>query len=133
MEFEPEIERLIATTDPELVSLCIDTGHCAYAGVDPVELYRRHSERVAYLHLKDLHPDSLRGRALSFEAAVAEGVFCPLGEGVVDFAGLRAALDESGFAGWAAVEQDRLPTDTTSPAEHAAASLRHLRAVGLAA
>src|SRR5688572_18289726 len=34
VEFEPEIERLVASTDPELVSICIDTGHCAYAGVD---------------------------------------------------------------------------------------------------
>src|SRR5215218_10252873 len=51
VEFEPEVERLIAATDPELVSLCVDTGHCAYAGVDPVDLYRRHHDRVAYFHL----------------------------------------------------------------------------------
>lgn len=132
VEFEPEIERLIARTDPELVSLCIDTGHCAYAGVDPVALYRRHSDRVAYFHLKDLEPKRLDGGPISFEAAVAEGVFCPLGEGVVDFDALRAALVETDFDGWAAVEQDRLPTDASSPAEHAAASLRHLRDVGLA-
>lgn len=131
VEFGSEIERVIESTDPELVSLCIDTGHCAYAGVDPVDLYRRHSERVAYFHLKDLRPEPL-ARALSFEGAVAAGVFCPLGEGVVDFPALRAALADTGFEGWAAVEQDRLPTDSGSPAEHAAASLRHLRDVGLA-
>ena len=133
VEFEPEIERLVASTDPELVSLCIDTGHCAYAGVDPVDLYRRHADRVAYFHLKDVRPERLAWRPLSFEEAVGEGVFCPLGEGVVDFGALRDALEEHGFDGWAAVEQDRLPTDASSPAEHAAASLRHLRAVGLAA
>jgi inosose dehydratase len=132
VEFEPEIERLLASTDHELVALCIDTGHCAYAGVDPVELYRRHADRVAYLHFKDLRPEPLRESALSFDDAVAAGVFCPLGEGVVDFRGLRDALDQHGFDGWAAVEQDRLPTDTASPARHAVASLRHLRAVGLA-
>lgn len=132
VEFEPEIERALAATDPELVSLCIDTGHCAYADVDPVALYRRHADRVAYFHLKDVRPERLAGRSLSFEEAVGEGVFCPLGEGVVDFAGLRDALDENRFDGWAAVEQDRLPSDTSSPAEHAAASLRHLRTVGLA-
>jgi inosose dehydratase len=131
VEFEDEIERLISVTDPELVSLCLDTGHCAYAGVDPVALYRRHAERVAYFHLKDLLPERLTV-PLSFEQAVAEGVFCPLGDGVVDFGALRDALDEHGFDGWAAVEQDRLPTDSSSPAEHAAASLSHLRAVGLA-
>jgi inosose dehydratase len=132
VEFEDEIERLIAATDPRLVSLCIDTGHCAYAGVDPVGLYRRHADRVSYFHLKDVRPERLAGRRLSFEEAVGEGVFCPLGEGVVDFSALRDALAEHGFDGWAAVEQDRLPSDPSSPAEHAAASLRHLRAVGLA-
>jgi inosose dehydratase len=135
VEFEDEIERIAADTDPELVRLCIDTGHCAYAGVDPVALYRRHAQRVAYFHLKDVDRDRLRGalaRALSFEEAVAARVFCPLGEGVVDFNGLRAALEEHGFEGWATVEQDRLPTDSSTPAQHAAASLAHLRDAGLA-
>jgi inosose dehydratase len=132
VEFEFEIERLVASTDPELVSLCVDSGHCAYAGVDPVELYRRHSGRVAYFHLKDLRPEPLQGGEPSFEQAVGEGVFCPLGEGVVDFRALREALAETGFDGWATVEQDRLPDETSSPARQAAESLRHLRDLGLA-
>lgn len=134
VEFEDEIERLAAETDPKLVSLCFDTGHCAYAGLDPVELYRRHADRVTYLHLKDVDRARLHGalaRSLSFEEAVAEGVFCPLGQGVVDFAGLREALDANDFAGWATVEQDRLPTDSGTPASHAAASLAFLQDVGL--
>jgi inosose dehydratase len=134
VEFEHEIERLAADTDPELVTLCIDTGHCAYAGVDPVALYRRLADRVAYFHLKDVDRERLcaaLAHSLSFEQAVAARVFCPLGEGVVDFAGLRVALENHGFDGWATVEQDRLPTDSGTPAEHAAASLEHLRAVGL--
>jgi inosose dehydratase len=136
VEFEDEIERLVEDTDPALVSLCIDTGHCAYAGVDPVALYRGCADRVAYFHLKDVDRGRLRGalaRALSFEQAVAARVFCPLGEGVVDFAGLGGALEEHGFAGWATVEQDRLPTDSGTPAEHASASLAHLRELGLVA
>jgi inosose dehydratase len=132
VEFEAEVERLVASTDPDLVSLCIDTGHCAYAGIDPVDLYRRHAERVAYLHLKDLRPDRLAEGEPSFEEAVVAGAFCPLGEGVVDFHALQAALAERDYDGWAAVEQDQLPTDTESPARQAAASLRHLRQVGLA-
>jgi hypothetical protein len=51
----------------------------------------------------------------------------------VDFAGLGAALEERGFAGWATVEQDRLPTDSGTPAEHASASLAHVRELGLPA
>ena len=132
VEFEDEIDRLAADTD---VPLCIDTGHCAYAGLDPVALYERLAARVVYFHLKDVDRDRLRDvldRDLSFEEAVAERVFCPLGEGVVDFAALAGALELRDFHGWATVEQDRLPTDSTAPVEHAAASLAHLRAVGLA-
>jgi inosose dehydratase len=135
VEFEPEIERLIEETDPDLVSVCLDTGHCAYAGVDPVDVYRRHSGRIAYFHLKDIDQPRLHtalASSLSFDEAVAARVFCPLGEGVVDFAGLTAALNETDFHGWATVEQDRLPTDSGTPAAHAAASMRHLRSVGLA-
>jgi inosose dehydratase len=131
VEFEDEIDRLAADTE---VPLCIDTGHCAYAGIDPVSLYSRHAGRVAYFHLKDVDPDRLAdalARELSFEQAVGERVFCPLGEGVVDFAALAGALRRDDFHGWATVEQDRLPTDSTAPAEHAAASLAHLRAAGL--
>jgi inosose dehydratase len=130
VEFADEIDRLVADTD---VPLCIDSGHCAYAGIDPVELIERLGDRVAYLHLKDVDRDRLRGALaleLSFEEAVGERVFCPLGEGVVDFAALATVLGD--FEGWATVEQDRLPTDSTTPAEHAAASLAHLRAAGLA-
>ena len=132
VEFEDEIDRLAANTD---VALCIDTGHCAYAGIDPVALYRRHGDRVAYFHLKDVDRERLRdalAQGLSFEQAVGERVFCPLGEGVVDFAALATALEERDFRGWATVEQDRLPTDSTAPAQHAAVSLAHLRAAGLA-
>jgi inosose dehydratase len=130
VEFEDEIDRLVAGTD---VALCIDTGHCAYAGIDPVGLIGRLGDRVAYLHLKDIDRDRLRAALaleLSFEEAVGERVFCPLGEGVVDFAALAGVLGD--YEGWATVEQDRLPTDSTAPADHAAASLAHLRAAGLA-
>jgi inosose dehydratase len=132
VEFEQEIVRLADATD---VPLCIDTGHCVYAGVDPLALYRRLAERVAYFHFKDVDPQRLAQaleHKLSFEEAVAKRVFCPLGKGVVDFAGLREALEDEGFVGWATVEQDRLPTDSTTPAADAVASLAHLREVGLA-
>ncbi len=39
MDFEPEVERLLAEIDPELLKLCLDTGHSHYAGFDPVRLH----------------------------------------------------------------------------------------------
>jgi inosose dehydratase len=101
IESPDDIEPLL-----DLCELCLDTGHCAYAGADPVALYRRWADRIPYLHLKDVDPARRDG---DFWGSVRAGVFRPLGEGVVDFGGLVAALSETGFDGWAVVEQDRTP------------------------
>jgi inosose dehydratase len=90
----------------DLCELCLDTGHCAYVGEDPVALYRRWAERIPYLHLKDVDPARRDG---DFWRSVRAGVFRPLGEGVVDLGGLVAAMADHGFDGWAVVEQDRVP------------------------
>ena len=88
----------------EHADLCLDTGHVAYAGEDPVDVLRRWSGRVPYLHLKDVD----RSRCGNgFWRAVAAGAFVPLGEGDVDLPALFAELE--GFDGWAVIEQDRMP------------------------
>jgi inosose dehydratase len=135
IEFGDEIEALLAELDPGLVQLCIDTGHSAYAGVDPVALYERHAERVPYLHLKDVEAVAHRRAVeepLDFEAAVAAGAFCPLGTGVVDFAALRDRLERAGFDGFATVEQDRDPQGRDNPLADAIESRSFLRDVGIA-
>jgi inosose dehydratase len=101
IEFEDEVEPLL-----DWAELCLDTGHCLYAGQDPVGTYERWAERIPYLHLKDVDPARRNG---DFWGSVRAGVFRPLGDGVVDFAALLAALGEHGFDGWAVVEQDRTP------------------------
>lgn len=132
VEFGDEIEGLLADTD---VDLCVDTGHAAYAGLDPAALLREHAARVSHLHVKDVRADRLalaRSRALTFPQAVAAGVFCPLGEGAVDFGAVRAALADAGYDGWATFEQDRLAGDPRARPD-AEASLHHLRRLGIGA
>ena len=48
----------------------------------------------------------VRSQELTVEQAWEHGLFCPFGEGAVDFAAVLAELD--GFDGWAVVEQDRV-------------------------
>ncbi len=36
------------------MALCLDTGHHAYRGGDPVAFFRRHHARIPYLHLKSV-------------------------------------------------------------------------------
>jgi len=135
VEFEDELEDVLNAIEPRLLGVCLDTGHCEYAGFDPVAFYRRHSERVSYLHFKDIDP-AVRRRAIDersgFYDACAAGLFCNLGEGSVDFGALKEALLTRGFSGWATVEQDRDPKGERSTLADARANLAYLRQNGLA-
>lgn len=115
VETAAEIDRLLTLTDPELVGLCLDTGHAAYGGANPVEILRRWGDRVGYVHLKDVNPTALRqarARQLDYEAGIREGVFCPLGQGQVDFDAVFDLLRGNHYNGWLIVEQDILADAT---------------------
>ncbi|MEP7202015.1 MAG: TIM barrel protein [Ilumatobacteraceae bacterium] len=113
IEFEDEIERLVADTD---LDLCLDTGHLAYARVDPVAALERYSHRLGHVHFKDIRPDVLArvdSERLTFWEAIEAGIFCPVGEGVVDIVAVLATLDSIGYSGFATIEQDRVPGSGT--------------------
>ena len=78
-----------------LVKLCWDVGHALYGGIDPVDVVRRHPERIAYLHLKDVDGAVLEGlrrdRRVSSDG-IRRRVFTELGRGMLDVPGLLAAL-----------------------------------------
>jgi inosose dehydratase len=135
VETRAEVDALLAETRAETLRLCVDTGHCLYGGIDAVGLVGDYAPIVAGFHLKDLSTARLR-RALEarrgFDAAVAEGVFTPLGRGNVDFAGLATALRQLRFRGWATVEQDIDHRSAGDPVADAVASRRFLARVGLA-
>ena len=136
LEFADEIERTVQDIDPALVGLCIDTGHVAYAGIDPVALYRRHADVIPHLHFKDIDRSihaRVIGEEIDFHTAVTEGVFCPLGRGVVDFAALKDALESTGYDGFATIEQDRNPAGEHNPLADAVENLAFLRRVGIVA
>ena len=139
VETPAEIERLLAETDPDLVGLLLDTGHAAYGGSDPVEIAARHAARIRYVHLKDVagaELDHVRRSAIPMEEAWKRGVFCALGEGVVEFPRVVDALRGKGYAGWMIVEQDVVPDAqgrlVPDPADSARKSRAYLReSVGL--
>jgi inosose dehydratase len=135
VEFEDELEEVLNCIDPKLLGVCLDSGHSIYAGFDPVAFYRRHSERISYLHFKDVNPTVLRqaiNNRTGFYDACAAGVFCNLGEGIVDFLALKSALLAAGFSGWGTVEQDRDPKGARSTLVDATANLNFLKTAGLA-
>ena len=112
VETPAEIERLLEQTDPETIGLLLDTGHAVYGGADPLDIVRRHGPRVRYVHLKDAQRAELervRGGGVTMPEAWKRGVFCPLGEGVVDFPAVIEALRRAAYQGWMIVEQDVVP------------------------
>lgn len=131
IETPAEVERLLSITDPSLLGLCLDTGHYLYGGGEPVEAAQKYASRIWHLHLKDVRGDILdrvRKHKRSFLEAVADGVFCPLGEGDVDIVGVIHGLQAQGYDGWAVFEQDVDPTRPgVTPKQSAAASREYLR------
>ncbi len=106
IESGPETERVLAGSQ---IGLCIDTGHLAVAGADPVAITQANPERIVHVHLKDVNPElaaKVQAGEITFGRAVNAGVFCPLGEGSVDVAAMVRTLESCGYQGWYVLEQD---------------------------
>jgi inosose dehydratase len=120
VETEAELEWLLERLDPETVALGPDTGHLAWAGIDPVDFVRRHRDRVRSLHVKDIRQgtaESSREDSASYREVVQAGLWVEPGRGDID---LRRIFDElrGGGCSWAIVEVDSpdLPTPDESVA-----------------
>lgn len=133
VETVAEIDALMGRTDPSTLGLCLDTGHIAYAGGDPLEVLERHAARLWHVHFKDCHPQiaaNARAAGLGYLAAVRSKLFCELGAGAVDFAAVLAALRRHLYDGWIVVEQDVFP-GSGSPAQSASRNRQYLRSLGV--
>ncbi len=133
VQTEEQIERLLDETDPVDVALCLDTGHHAYCGGDVLDFYERHSDRIGYLHLKNVDAEireSVARESTPFAKAVGRGVFVEPDRGWVDFDGLIAKLREKDFDGWAVVEQDIYPAPFDKPLPIARRTRAYLREAG---
>lgn len=133
MDFEPEVERLLEEIDPSIMKICIDTGHCTYAGFDPVEFMKRHMDRITYVHFKTTNAGVKRhaiAERMDFYDACGQGIFCNLSDGEVDFTAVRQLLLENGYDGWCTVEQDCDPMLDPDPLGDARANRDYLRSIG---
>lgn len=110
-----QITRLLEGTDPELVSLCLDTGHAEYGGVSSAELIRRHPDRIGYLHLKQVDPtvlDMVRREDLTWAAANKAGVMVEPPGGLPDLADVIDELETLDRSFYCIVEQDMYPVES---------------------
>lgn len=133
VETADEVRDLMKRTDPDLVGLCLDTGHWHYAGGNALDPIHEYGERVRYLHFKDCDPVIRREcieQELDHFQATGKGVYCELGKGDVDFPGVFAAMEKLAYDGWVIVEQDVMVDDLDAPKQSARRNREYLRALG---
>lgn len=134
VEYEAQIEAFLAQTDPDRVALCLDTGHHAYRGGDPISFMRRHHQRIPYLHLKSVDravQQKVEAEQIPFAKAVQGDMFVEPSQGAVDFLAFRDVLREIDFNGWAIVEQDMYPAPFDKPLPIAKRTRAYLRQIGI--
>lgn len=116
-----EVERMMAGTDPEYVSLLFDSGHFAYCDEDPVEMVTKYVNRIKHVHLKDIRPEvvkQVREEKMSFLAGVRAGAFTIPGYGCVNFDPIFKVLEDASYEGYMVVEAEQDPAKA-NPLEYA--------------
>jgi len=109
---QPDIERFLQHTDPQLITLCLDTGHAEYGGASSVDLIGKYPERIGYLHLKQIDPEVLktvREQNLTWAAANTAGVMTEPPNGLPDLSKVIDAVERLDKPIFGIVEQDMYP------------------------
>lgn len=116
-----EVDMLMEGTDPELVSLLVDTGHMTFSGGDPLQLIKDHGKRVKHVHLKDIRASILEEVKIqnkSFLDGVLMGVFTVPGDGVIKYEPIFQELSNLNYSGWLIVEAEQDP-EKANPLQYA--------------
>ncbi len=124
-----EIDRMMDSTDPALVSLLYDTGHLAYCGEDYLKVLRKYIGRIKHVHLKDIRPNviaEVRRDGLSFLDGVRKGTFTVPGDGAIDFKPVFDIIGDSDYTGWLLVEAEQDPA-VADPLEYAIKARKYIK------
>jgi inosose dehydratase len=134
VDTQERIERFLSDTDPDLVNLCLDTGHVAYCEGDNLEIIERFPSRVTYVHLKQVDP-AVRARALAEKLPLSEavklGVMCEPPYGEPAMPPLLDALGRLDRDLFTVIEQDLYPVEPHIPLPIGARTAGYFTACGL--
>jgi inosose dehydratase len=134
VEQDADVTRVLEGSN---VRICLDTGHLALGGSDPLEVARAFGDRVVHVHLKDVSASTaarLRAGELDLVGAVQQSLFRPLGAGDVGVGEVVLELERSGYRGWYVLEQDTAILDAApdpgeGPIDDVRASIAYLEEV----
>jgi inosose dehydratase len=133
VETVEETEQFFDVTSGTGIGLCLDTGHCAYAGGDSAREAEKYRDILRFVHIKDVDEKVLaevRRTEMTLEQAIEANAFTIIGRGSIDFPEFLKVLEKNGYAGWMVVEQDvKFGAAIVPPVESIAASLRYLEQV----
>ncbi len=115
-----EVDQILQAADPRYAKLELDVAHYYQGGGDPAKAIEKYSDRLLFLHIKDVEP--VPGNA----DAKRPYRFVELGRGRVDLPAVFDALHKVNFRGWAIVELDGVPDKTRTPKESGAISKKYL-------
>ncbi|WP_431214182.1 sugar phosphate isomerase/epimerase family protein [Puia sp. P3] len=96
------------------MGLCLDIGHAARAGANPVEVIGKYGNRIFDLHIKDLSEIAVKPKPIE------------LGRGVLDIPGVVKALAKIRYAGYCSIEHEM---DMSDPLPGIAESAGYFRGV----
>ena len=81
------------------IGLCMDIGHTARIGADPIADAKRFADRLLDVHVKDV------------SAAAKEGKTLEIGRGIIDIPGFLRTLIEINYSAMASFEYEKDPDD----------------------
>jgi sugar phosphate isomerase/epimerase len=88
---------LLSLTDPKLVCFESDIYWMVYAGVDPLEYFRKYPGRFKLWHVKDMEDGPQKG-------------FAPVGNGIIDYKSIFKEHEQAGMS-YFFIEQDDCKID----------------------
>jgi len=116
-----EVDQILQATDPRYAKLELDVAHYFQGGGDPAKAIEKYSDRLLFLHIKDVE------RLTENADTKRPYRFVELGRGKVDLPAVFDALHKVNFRGWAIVELDDVPDKTRTPKESGAISKKYLQ------
>ncbi len=109
---DKDLKRLLAITNPEVVSLAVDTAELALAGMDPCKVIKTHQARLGTVRFRDASGAKRRADITSSRPGSAP----QFGRGTVDFEAVSKVLVDIKYDGWITVDI----TGEAAPAKEAA-------------
>ena len=121
-----EVDWIFAGTDPRYAKLELDVAHCLQGGGDPVKMMTKYSDRLLFMHIKDVHPMTPPPAPAGSTATPKNYQWVELGRGRVDLPAVFATIEKINYRGWAIVELDGVTDPSLTPKQCAEISKKYL-------